>query len=281
MIAFKHPEPFENKILFCDIIGYSRMPPLEQSAALRTLNAAVEGVLKDIDAALENSVIALPTGDGMALNFNTSDPIVHLRAALRLLELLEEQARNFGIRIGLNSDVDNCVIDINGKRNVVGNGINTAQRIMDLGGDGQVLMNAKLLPVLQNYGDFRHHAKHVGLFLVKHGVMIEIAQYADPNLSFVSCEPVAAEKRKPTRRSFADLVRARSHGGIIGLDLNPDAASGLEIVENHIVSTLSDVPDLASLSIVTGWIAREMLDNAFRYGRVGEFEPITDRKSVV
>lgn len=75
--------PFYNKIFFCDIIGYSRLDAQGQYGCQRTLNRLLAGLLHELGCVLETDVIALPTGDGVVLNFLAPAPDVHLRTAAR------------------------------------------------------------------------------------------------------------------------------------------------------------------------------------------------------
>src|SRR5262249_15359454 len=148
-----------NKIFFCDVIGYSKRDPPSQFACQRALNGVVTDVLATLDCKLEEDVIALPTGDGLILNFLAPAPDIHLRTALMSLEGLHSAAEKtpIGLRIGLNSYVDTWVHDINGKKNVVGSGINMAQRVMDLGRHGQILMHEDVRRDLANYPEYVDH----------------------------------------------------------------------------------------------------------------------------
>jgi len=282
-MAEPQPQPFENKILFCDVISYSRLDPVGQNQVLARLNAAVDGTLGELGTPLQEAVIALPTGDGVVLNFMVPDPAVHLTAALRVLERLgEDDGSPFGLRIGLNSDVDSCVIDINGKKNVVGNGINTAQRVMNLGGDAQVLMNGKLRTVFSNYPDHAAKVVEIGDFTVKHGAVLPIAQYLDEARPYLSSHRLEITAQPGPRLTLQDVLRERSGGGLLQLELDVSARHSLSLVEGHVVDFIGRQPDLAHLGVVTGWLVRELLENAYTHGRAsgdGTIVLLLDRTS--
>ena len=112
-----HREPFYNKIFYCDIVGYSRHPALIQFACQKRLNQVLSSVMKQLGTKIGKDVVALPTGDGVVLNFVAPEPDIHLRTAIKTLERLNEpdpsNAIKFDLRIGLHSNVDTLVSDIN------------------------------------------------------------------------------------------------------------------------------------------------------------------------
>lgn len=108
----------------------------------------------------------MPTGDGICLALLKRDPYdLHIQLALSILHFLREhnkstddQQRQFQIRIGINSNTDNLVTDINGNRNVAGAGINAAQRVMDSADGNQILVSHAIHETL------RHREKYMGAF---------------------------------------------------------------------------------------------------------------------
>lgn len=264
-------QPFYNKIFFCDIIGYSRLDALGQFACQRNLNAAVTQVLGRLGARLEDDVIALPTGDGLVLNFlDASPPDVHLRTALMLLEALhylaEHEENGFGLRIGLNSFVDTWVRDINGKRNVVGSGINMAQRVMDIGQHGQVLMHDKVHTDLKNYPDHSEKLVRIGEFMVKHGKVLKVSQYVDPGLQYLTSDLVEQRPLSgPAAFNFDDMLKSRVTEEVLRLSLDRRAYENMSIVREFIEDFLDRKETLQDRKIWVTWIASELVENAFQY----------------
>lgn len=279
MSSASEPQPFDNKILFCDVIGFSKRDPIEQSRIQAALNRTVGRIIQRLDTPLEERLIALPTGDGMVLNFLASDPDIHLRAALILLETLAADSGNLaiGLRVGLNTDVDSWVLDINGKRNVVGRGINTAQRVMDLGSHAQILMNDELRPAFSNYPRYRDKIVHVGSFTVKHGVQLDIAQFIDPERSFVSSQLVERPPSAASPLNLADILNERSRGGVLSIVLDVGAQGSLSLVEAYVADYLDTLKPLQSFRIAASWIIRELLDNAFTHGAMESCDLVTLR----
>lgn len=270
MMVDQARQVFHNKILFCDIIGFSRLDPVSQAAAVAALNGAVNQTLSDLDIALEDGVIALPTGDGIVLNFLDPSFDVHLRAALAILSALSRVPSGTlgeGLRVGLNSDVDAWVLDINGRKNVVGNGVNMAQRVMDLGGHAQVLMHERVAHELSNFPVHSGKIFPLGEYSVKHAKRILISQYRDPANAAVSDMPPAAPASSAAH--YMDAVRLhRQSDTLLELSLPMEAKAALPMVESLVEDQLDAIEAYQSLRLGCRWIVAEMLDNAFRHGRL-------------
>jgi len=186
------------KYVFLDVVGFTHNRSVEtQSDIVRSLNAIVKTSLQANSIPDEN-LILIPTGDGICIALLNLDCLsdverpydAHLRVALDILLRLEEyntsQAQNeehrFQIRIGINENVDNVVVDINGRRNVAGDGINTAQRIMSLAGGNQILVSSEVFTTLgirDKY--FRGSFKELPRTRIKHGRQITPHQFIAPN----------------------------------------------------------------------------------------------------
>lgn len=161
--------------VFLDIVGYTKNRSVEaQSDLVGTLNHVVTRAMDALTVA-EPNVVLLPTGDGIAIAMiDIAGVDVHLRLALEILRLVAERnaaetdaMRRFEVRIGINENIDNLVTDINGRRNVAGAGISTAQRIMDKADGGQVLVGQTVYEVLRqresylsSFRKFRTSGKH-------------------------------------------------------------------------------------------------------------------------
>ena len=133
-------------VLFIDIVGYSRLPMDEQETALRFLQESVRGTSDFIKAENTKQLIRLPTGDGMALVF-FGDPETPVRCAVELSRALRQAA--FQVRMGVHTGPVYRVADINANLNVAGGGINIAQRVMDCGDAGHILVSATVEEVLR------------------------------------------------------------------------------------------------------------------------------------
>ena len=92
----------------------------------------------------------LPTGDGMALVFwNSSEEPA--QCALEVARALKDHSA-IQVRMGIHSGPVSEVIDVNGRVNIAGAGINMAQRVMDCGDAGHILLSQRVADDLENYG---------------------------------------------------------------------------------------------------------------------------------
>lgn len=175
------------KYIFLDIVGYTRNRSVEaQQDIIDILNNIVKECVKNSKVP-EDKVIFLPTGDGICISLLVSesqyDIDIHLKIALDILKLIQEynnetndEMRRFLVRIGINSNVDNIIEDINGNKNVAGAGINNAQRVMNLADGNQVLVGQQV------YETLRYRQKYLNSFRefsanVKHGQKLNVFQY--------------------------------------------------------------------------------------------------------
>ncbi len=132
-------------ILFMDLVGYSARSLNDQARIKQRLNTLVTRVLGDIPA---ESRLAIDTGDGAALCF-MGDPQEALRAAMLLRDLLAQRyGHSLPARIGLHMGPVRVVEDVNGRVNVVGDGINVAQRVMDFAEPGQIVASRACFDIM-------------------------------------------------------------------------------------------------------------------------------------
>lgn len=201
------------KHIFLDVVDFSRDRSVEaQSYIVAFLNRIVLLSLKKHNIADKDRLL-LPTGDGMCISLlNVVEPYdIHLRLALSIHkyidrfqgggvdEISEERAdaekptrvlvdtseeylsqirmREFRVRIGIDANLDNLVIDINGGANIAGAGINMAQRIMDLADGGQILLSQSVVNELRQREQYMRSFAELPSKTVKHGTVIKPFQY--------------------------------------------------------------------------------------------------------
>src|SRR5437762_6439003 len=180
--VFAYPMPSEVKkeialeiahVLFIDIVAYSRMSTDDQRVAIEALNQIVQSTDEYRKAESETRLLKIATGDGMALIFYRSpeDPV---ECALEIGRALKEQHPELRLRMGVNSGPVSGVVDVNGRANVAGAGVNTAQRVMDCGEAGHILLSKRVAEDLEQFKHWRPHLYHIGECEVKHGDKIEI-----------------------------------------------------------------------------------------------------------
>src|SRR6202011_4963021 len=159
-------------VLFIDIVGYSKLSINEQRAAIDELNEVVRGSEQFQKAEAAARLIKIPTGDGMALVFYTS-PEAPAQCAVEISGVLKEHPR-LQLRMGVHSGPVSGVIDVNGHPNLAGAGLNMAQRVMDCGDAGHILVSRRVADDLGEYEHWRPLLHDLGECEVKHGMRISI-----------------------------------------------------------------------------------------------------------
>jgi class 3 adenylate cyclase len=162
-------------VFFMDLVGYSRLSIEEQRQAANGLRAAVRACAEFGKAERAGNLLRLDTGDGMALVF-FRDLIAPLRCAIELTGAISSRT-DLPLRIGLHSGPVSRVQDINGGENVAGPGINMAQRVMDCGDAGHILLSSAYADLVSEFGEWRPHLADLGEAQVKHGVRLHLYSY--------------------------------------------------------------------------------------------------------
>src|SRR5437588_1332855 len=165
-------------VLFIDIVGYSKLLIEEQRERLNELTEIVLGTATVRDAT-DEQLVRLPTGDGMALVFRHSaeEPA---RCALEIAEALRKHPE-LPVRMGIHSGPVSEVTDVSGRTNIAGAGINTAQRVMDCGDAGHILLSQHVADDLVQYRQWAPRLRDLGECEVKHGVRLHLVNlYAEP-----------------------------------------------------------------------------------------------------
>src|SRR5437016_1016538 len=177
-------------VLFIDIVGYSKLLITEQSELLRRLSDVVRETEQFRSAEAEGKLVRLPTGDGMALVFRNS-PEAPVQCALELSKGLKAHPE-LKVRMGIHSGPVNEVADVNERANITGAGINIAQRIMDCGDAGHILLSKHVADDLEQYPQWRSELHDLGECEVKHGVRIHAVNFYTDELG----NPAVPEKFK-------------------------------------------------------------------------------------
>src|SRR5213595_878323 len=162
-------------VLFIDIVGYSKLLITEQSEQLETLKKIVRGTKQFRLAEAEGKLLRLPTGDGGALVFRNS-PEAPVLCALEISKALKSHPE-LHVRMGIHSGPVNEVVDLNEQTNVAGAGINVAQRIMDCGDAGHILLSRRVADDLKHYNRWRPYLHEIGECKVKHGEIISLVNF--------------------------------------------------------------------------------------------------------
>ena len=158
-------------VLFLDIVGYSKALTDAQQELIDRLNQAVRGSDEFQKAAAADRLIKIPTGDGMALIFYNS-PEQPVNCALEISRVLKNSSLQ--VRMGVHSGPVSAVTDLNDRTNAAGVGINVAQRVMDCGDTGHILLSKRVAEDLQQYSRWRPHLHDLGEVEVKHGERVHV-----------------------------------------------------------------------------------------------------------
>jgi class 3 adenylate cyclase len=165
-------------VLFIDIVGYSTLLIGEQSDLVRQLREIVTTTEQFRHAEEQDKLLTLPTGDGMALIFRESAE-APAQCALEIADALKKHPR-LQVRMGIHSGPVDVVTDVNKRENVTGAGINIAQRVMDCGDAGHILVSKRVADDLAEYRRWQPYLHELGDFEVKHGVVVSVFNfYAD------------------------------------------------------------------------------------------------------
>jgi serine/threonine-protein kinase len=157
-------------VLFIDIVGYSKLLITDQSERLQKLKEIVWGTEQFRQAQAEGKLLRLPTGDGGALVFR-SHPEAPVLCAMEISKELKRHPE-LQVRMGIHSGPVNEITDLNAQANIAGAGINIAQRIMDCGDAGHILLSQHVADDLEQYPRWRSHLHDLGECEVKHGVRV-------------------------------------------------------------------------------------------------------------
>ena len=140
-------------VLFIDIVGYSKLSINEQRAVVDELTTIVRGSDQYQKAEAAGRLIKIPTGDGMALVFYTSQE-APAQCAIEISRALKAHPR-LQVRMGIHSGPVSGVIDVNGHANLAGAGLNMAQRVMACGDAGHILVSKHVAEDLEEYEHWR------------------------------------------------------------------------------------------------------------------------------
>lgn len=164
-------------VLFLDIVGYSKTLMQQQAETTKHLQEIVRAAAQFRRAQVDKKLLSLPTGDGMALVF-FGDPVTPLKCAKEITLALKNQPQ-IGMRMGLHSGPVYRVTDINANLNIVGGGINIAQRVMDCGDAGHIIVSKAIADVLKQLDGYAELVHDLGECEVKHGERIHIYNLYD------------------------------------------------------------------------------------------------------
>ena len=214
------------RYVFLDTVEFTKKSVEAQSDVVEMLNTTVISALEAVSVSLGQTIL-IPTGDGIAIALTgVADVDVHLRLALEILRLIakhnattDDSMRRFEVRIGINENHDNLVVDVNGKQNVAGLGISMAQRIMDKADGGQILVGHSVFEVL------RGREKYLSSFrryeaTGKHGITFSVHQFvADDAQGLSTSAPSAFSPKQSERPQLSKFAAYYIAHAVVNRDL--------------------------------------------------------------
>ncbi len=159
-------------VLFTDIVGYSKLPLDEQVLLVQELKELVSQTDPFKQARAQNVLLTMHTGDGMALAF-FNGPEAPVLCAMELSAALKKRT-HLKLRMGIHTGPVYRVSDIQGAENVAGGGINLAQRVMDCGDAGHILLSDTVAGMLIQHSKWAKTIREAGIAEVKHGVRLRL-----------------------------------------------------------------------------------------------------------
>src|SRR6478672_11519591 len=239
-------------VLFIDIVGYSKLSISDQHATVEELKRVVRASEQFQRAEAASRLIRIPTGDGMALAFYTN-PEAPPQCAVEISRALKEHPR-LQLRMGIHSGPVGGIVDVNEGANLAGAGLNMAQRVMDCGDAGHILLSKHVAEDLEGYQKWRPILHDLGSCEVKHGVRVPVVNLYDDQFGNAKLPRKfeTLQKRRARVRwaevAIALLVLAAIIAGVVFLTRTP-THSAVAIVEKSIAvlpfENLSRDPDNA------------------------------------
>jgi TolB-like protein/Tfp pilus assembly protein PilF/class 3 adenylate cyclase len=257
-------------VLFVDIVGYSKLLINEQSERIQELREIVRGTEQFRLAEAEAKLMRLPTGDGGALVFRTS-PEAPVLCALEISKALKNHPE-LHVRMGIHSGPVNEVADLNEQMNMAGAGVNIAQRVMDCGDAGHILLSKHAAEDLGEYRQWQLQLHDLGECDVKHGGRLHVVnlytgEVGNPQVPTKFRQ--AVKKRRRALIALLILLAAAVGGGYYffsqrlpfkapdksiavlpfeNLSHDPDNAYFAEGMQDEILARLSKIADLKVIS---------------------------------
>ncbi|PYJ19255.1 MAG: hypothetical protein DME94_00275 [Verrucomicrobia bacterium] len=200
-------------VLFIDIVGYSKLRTNEQSAQMEKLREIVRGTEQYRTAEAEGKLLRLPAGDGGALAFRNS-PEAPALCAEEIARALKSHPE-IRVRMGIHSGPVNEVTDLNEQANIAGAGINIAQRIMDCGDAGHILVSKHAAEDLEQYDQWQPYLHNLGECEVKHGERLHVVNFYNHEIG----NPAVPEKfaRNPISGTVPSALKKRRPYSIVAM----------------------------------------------------------------
>jgi len=171
----RHPKVEIGHVLTMDVVEYSTLLITEQTRVMGELTSIVKNTERFRRGESEGKLVRIPTGDGMALVF-FDDPQAPIECAMEIAAALKSHPE-IRLRMGIHSGPVNAVVDVSDRANVAGAGIDMAQRVMDCGDAGHILLSKRVADDLAPFPRWNSHLHNLGDCEVKHGRKISLVNF--------------------------------------------------------------------------------------------------------
>src|SRR5438477_3229320 len=238
-------------VLFIDIVGYSARLTDEQQALVDELNQIVRSSDEFNKAAAAGRLMKIPTGDGMALIFYNS-PEQPVECALEISRALKHHP-GLPVRMGVHSGPVSAVTDVNDRVNAAGVGINLAQRLMDCGDAGHILLSKRVAEDLQQNGRWRPHLHDLGEVEVKHGDRVHVFNFYSGDAGNSDLPKKLIHTRPEQRSATSSAERAAPKGGRFSICVLPFANISGDAEQEYFSDGISEdiITDLSKVSALS------------------------------
>src|SRR5438128_4344923 len=208
--AERHPKVEIAHVLTMDVVEYSTLLITEQTQVMGELTSVVKNTQRFQRGESEGKLVRIPTGDGMALVF-FDDPQAPIECGMEIAAALKSHPE-IGLRIGIHSGPVNAVVDVSDRANVADAGIDMAQRVMDCGDAGHILLSKRVADDLAPFPRWNPHLHDLGECEVKHGRKISLVNFYTDDVG--NPEPpkkcqVPKEKQRTRSTTTFDTVSPR------------------------------------------------------------------------
>src|SRR6266851_4024116 len=249
-----HPHLQIAHVLFIDVVGYSKLLVNEQREVVHQLNQIVRKTAQFRTSEASGKLISIPSGDGMALVFFQS-PEEPVQCALEISRVLKNYPR-LRLRMGVHSGPVDQIKDVNERSNVAGAGINFAQRVMDCGDAGHILISKRVADDLAQDSLWQPLLHELGEIEVKHGVKLgivnlyteELGNRRVPEKLSRGADP--AVKQPPVSSKITPDIPEKSIAVLPfeNLSADPENAFFVDGLHDEILSDLAKIADLKVIS---------------------------------
>src|SRR5213592_3021562 len=253
-------------VLFIDVVGYSKLLVNEQREVLQQLNEVVRNAPQFGKSNAAGKLIRIPSGDGLALVFFRS-PEEPVHCAMEIASALKNHPQ-IRVRMGVHSGPVNQVKDVNDRSNVTGVGINIAQRVMDCGDAGHILVSKRVADDLAQDSLWQPLLHELGEIEVKHGARLGIVNLYNAELgnprppeNLQRGFPIGSSGLRATAPEKSIAVLA-----FVNMSNDPDNEYFSDGIAEEIINALSKVKALRVASRTSAFAFKEKNEDVGEIG---------------